>query len=400
MTDETEKKSSASRSDFNGVPDRFFELSDSLGEKVSEQLELIALRAERQQLTRKLAAAMERLTQLEKALEPRLKSILTLRSLRFALSQRNRIKRGELPSHGNFVDTLTQTEPVESELSPQVSKPTIPTGETDWKDLGIALFGHTRKECLLNTLESLARQDALHVTHVFLDGDQGNLALRGKIDDLCEAISRYPIKQLHRQRGHFGFRKMMLTAGDYMLKNYGRMIFLEDDCFPAKGAVAEFNNELDSIEHDPRIFSVYGHHFLVDGESDAFPRFQSWGWATTREKLAPIWKELWDCFLMPEAEYLSFVGAQLEKGVGDMIDATPGRQPTDTLQKFFAWDETVCLLSAMHNQAHKPASRRLIYNCGAGLESSHFHDLQFFRDPPFNMIGVDEVWRYYDPSDE
>lgn len=369
-----------------------------MGELASEKIELMSLREECNQLTAKLEKAAKRLAVLEEALEPRLKSILTLRSLRFALAQRNKIKRGEIDRYEDSIDDLLQPEMINEASASEYQAPTIPAGATEWNGLGIALFGHTRAACLRNTLESLARQDALHATHVFIDGDQGKPALRRKIDRLYEVVSAYPVKQIHRQRGHFGFRKIMLIAGEFMRTNYERIIFLEDDCFPVNGAIADFNNELDLIEQDESVFSVYGHHFLVAGESEAFPRFQGWGWATTRAKIDPIWEELKACYLLSEADYLSFVDENLTEALQNTIDATPGRQPSDTLRKFFAWDETVCLLAAMRGQRHKPSSRRLIYNCGAGLESSHFANLQLFREPPFNMIGADEVWEYFEEN--
>jgi len=367
-------------------------LSDSLNELAAAQLAIEEISADRAVLSAKLETATKRLSLLEDILQPRLKSILTLRPLRFALQQRNKRKRELKAVSENSPQPDAKTLGTATPASP----PTIPPGQQDWQGLGIALFAHTRVKCIRNTLESLARQDALHITHVFIDGDQGKPSLRKKIDEVYNAVSKYPVKKIHRQRGAFGFRKMMLIAGDFMRQNYGRMLFLEDDCFPVNGAIAQFNDELDRIDNDNKVFSVYGHPFLVQGEEDLFTRFQSWGWATTREKLAPIWDELKSCYFMSESEYLDFVGKMLSPEIASKINVTPGRQPTETLHKFFAWDETVCLLAAMRGLSHKRSTHRLIYNCGAGLNSTHFENLQLFRKPPFNMIDEDEVWEYFD----
>jgi len=349
-------------------------------------------------LTADLETANQRLAVFEDVLAPRLKSILTLRPLRYALNERNRVKRGESPfvvsPHG---EGGNEKSPQGDGAAPEV-KTTIPKGEARWPDFGIAVFAHTRAGVLRNTLESLARQDAISVTHVFIDGDQGRPDIRQRIDHVRAVVRDYPVKQAHHQRSAFGFRKMMLIAGRLMQDQYDRFLFLEDDCFPVDGAIAEFNRELSIIENNDGIFSVYGHHFLVDTEGDAFGRFQGWGWATTRAKLAPIWKSLERCYLMAEPDYLAFVQSRLTTDILHTIDVTPGRQPSDTLKKFFAWDETVCLLAALAGQRHKRSDQRLIYNCGAGLESLHFKNIEQFRRPPYNMIGADEVWRYFQPK--
>lgn len=381
-----------------------FRLRSTVSELIDDnqkiKTELATLKLVREDLTKKIETAIDRLELLERVLAPRLKSIVTLRPLRFALQQRNQIKRNEAPAPDQLLTKLSPYTHDLSELSEAEQKagdftPTVPPGETNWRDFGIAVFGHTRVDCIRNTLESLARQDALHITHVFLDGDQGKSGLRDKIDEVYDIARAYPVACIHKQRSAFGFRKMMLIAGRFMLENYERMLFLEDDCFPVSNAVAEFNRELDIISDDPNVFSVYGHHFLVPGEDHLFPRFQSWGWASTRRKMTPVWNELQDCYLMSEKDYLHFVETKLTREISDKIDATPGRQPTTTLTKFFAWDETVCLLTALRNQVHKKSDRRLIYNCGAGLDSSHFRELAFFREPPFNMVGANEVWEHF-----
>ncbi len=368
-------------------------LSDSLRELASAHLEIEEINADRADLSAKLEETTKRLAILEDVLQPRLKSILTLRPLLFVLQQRNARKREHQKSKTEKFSDAAVTPVASHSLSPTIAK-----GKRDWSGLGIALFAHTRTNCFQNTLESLARQDALHNTHIFIDGDQGKPALRKKIDEVYNIASKYQVKNIHRQRSAYGFRKMMLLSGEFMRQNYSRILFLEDDCFPTSNAIEQFSNELDEIEDKDHIFSVYGHPFMVGSEGEDFGRFQSWGWATTSKKLAPIWAELKQCYLMPEPEYLTFVNDKLSPEITNKIDVTPGRQPTETLRKFFAWDETVCLITALHGLSHKRTENRLIYNCGAGLNSTHFEHLQLFRKPPFNMIDEGEVWDFFDDS--
>jgi hypothetical protein len=134
---------------------------------------------------------------------------------------------------------------------------------------------------------------------------------------------------------------------------------------------------------------------LVPGEDKPFGRFQGWGWATTSEKLEPFWRRLMDLYLLTETEYLSFIEENLTKDLLKKIDITPGRQPSATLTKFFAWDETLCMLTAMHGAKHKRSDHRIIYNCGVGDSSAHFTKIDYYRKPPFNMVSPNHVWDYF-----
>lgn len=265
----------------------------------------------------------------------------------------------------------------------------------DKEDFGIIVFGHTRLDTLAAVLESLNRQNALKYTEVWLDGFQGNPQLKRKVEKTADLVNTFPVKHLHRQAGNFGFRKMLILGLVEMCKKYRDILVLEDDCFPTHDAVSGFRQELDLIRDDDRIFSVYGHHFLVDAEKETCTRFQGWGWATTSEKLTPLLRQLIDCYSMTEDRFLKFVNCTLTADVKKQIDVTPPRQPSYVLENFFAWDETLCLLTALNKQVHKPTRRRTIYNCGMGEESTHFADTETFRQPPFNLITPNEVWQYY-----
>jgi hypothetical protein len=271
--------------------------------------------------------------------------------------------------------------------------------ENNLYKLGIALFGFKRPELIKNTLMSLEKQNALKYVHLWIDGDHGDPSLQKETKKTYEIACNFKIKKIHRHSGHLGFRKLMLDAQRYMAKNYSYIIFLEDDCFPVNNAINEFYKELRSIEDNNNIFSVYGHYFLVPEEKETITRFQGWGWGTTSKKLKPISDELFNLYMLSEEEYLKYIEIELNEELVKRIDVTPGRQPTATLKKFFAWDETLCLLCAMKGLVHKKTEKRLIYNCGAGQNSTHMRNIEYFRNPPLNMISSEEVWNYFDNSE-
>ncbi|MGB7433396.1 MAG: sulfotransferase domain-containing protein [Ahrensia sp.] len=360
--------------------------------------------------------------QQNKILQPSLKALLKMRAARYVWRLRNKIRaeggsppaailkpsQRVLKSAGT---TLPKQQPhaMAAPGAALAAKP-IPAGVSAKPDagsvggakmigekmpLGIAVYTFDRHERVHDVLESLAQQNALDDVHVFIDGDQGKPKLREKLERTEEFVRRYPVRAVHRNRGNFGFRKMMITSQRYMLERYDKIIFLEDDCFPTRNAVAEFSRELDAVRDNDTVFSVYGHPFKVKGEGPDFGRFQGWGWATTSDKLLPVWRELLDLYMLNEEEYLAFVDEHLTDDVLKRLDLTPGRQPSKTIRNFFAWDEVLAMICAMKGLTHKMADTRLIYNCGLGEDSAHFVASDVYLKPPFNMVYPRDVWDHF-----
>nr|WP_070961002.1 sulfotransferase domain-containing protein [Hyphomonas sp. Mor2] len=384
--------------------------------KLEQELQALQERTQKlsnrnQEITAKYSLVQEQISEMNDALAPRLKTIFTLKPLRFAFNRRTLVKRGDLvldergfptPKQKTHVvpPDLQRPVPNRSVRSKIASQPqireSIYKNHTAKKPLGIAVYTFDRSESVEHVLESLLLQDGLENTHVWIDGDQGNPKKREKLDRTEKCVSSFPVKQIHRNRGNYGFRKMMIISMRKMFEMYERVLFLEDDCFPTRNALNGFGYELDQIENDDSVFSVYGHPFLTKSE-EAGPigRFQGWGWASTREKLMPLWPSLLDAYLMSEDEYKSYISSQLTADVLSHIDVTPGRQPSSTLPKFFAWDEVLCFLAGQRNLTHKRSTERLIYNFGVGDSSTHFSNIDHYRKPPFNMVTIDELWSHF-----
>lgn len=267
------------------------------------------------------------------------------------------------------------------------------------KPLGIIVFGHRRRLQLQNVLESLRRQGALELTHVFIDGYSHSLELREQVEACRNLQGNYSQASWQCFNGRSGIEKLMLDGLSFMARTYDKIIVLEDDCFPAHNAVEVFTKTLIDVESDPSIYSVYGHHFGTPTETENFTRFQGWGWATTRNKLIPVLSQLKAMFMMSETDYLEWTTTALTPEILAKLDVTPGRNVIHVLQRQFSWDSATALLTALLNISHRKTPERVIYNCGLGADSGHFReDSEFLRNPPFNMVGVDEVWQYFRSS--
>ena len=260
---------------------------------------------------------------------------------------------------------------------------------------GILVLGHSRPHLLESVLESLRRQDALVSTHVWIDGTADRIELNTRTAECGEVARRYPVAEIRPHHGHLGIEKLMLDALTTMSAYYDRLIVLEDDCFPNRHAIQVFGNQLEVVAEIDTVFSVYGHPFLTPCEGSSSTRFQGWGWATTRRKLAPILKEARNLFLLPESEYLKFTREALTPEISARLDITPGRNVCQVLNRFYSWDSCTALLTARAGLVHCRTPERVIFNCGLGGDSGHFPENPHFRQPPFNMIQPDEAWSYY-----
>ena len=263
------------------------------------------------------------------------------------------------------------------------------------QDFGILVFCFCRPLHVSEVLESLAKQGEIGNVHVWIDGHQGDPGKKIKTDQVYQVVSRYPVGRIVAHSGNLGFRKLVLQALSDAVHRFRHILVLEDDCFPTRDAVKVFREELSAIETRDDIFSVYGSPFLVEAEKETCSRFQGWGWATTSEKLRPVLQELIECYSLTEEKYLEFVGRVLSPEVVARLDVTPPRLPTHTLRKFFAWDETIALLTALDGMSHKKTQKRTIYNFGIGDDAGHFRNIEWYRTPPFNMVSIDEVWDYF-----
>lgn len=363
------------------------------------------------ELNAKYTTTKEQYLEMNAAVAPRIKSMLSLRPMRYVWNKRQLIKRGDLHLDPQGLPVPAEnTKPISLEakkfndtvavdtrkVKKQKPKPSIYSSYELKKPLGIAVYTFDRKDSVENVLESLLLQDALENTHVWIDGDQGNPKRRKLLDETEKLVGTFAVKQIHRNRGNYGFRKMMIVSMRKMFEMYERVLFIEDDCFPTRQAVKGFSYELDRIEKNPSVFSVYGHPFLTEAEAKGpIGRFQGWGWASTREKLMPIWPSLLDTYLMSEDEYKKYIESELTKKILEHIDVTPGRQPSSTLTKFFAWDEALCFLAGQKGLTHQRTNERLIYNFGVGETSTHFGNIDHYRKPPFNMVSIDEIWSHF-----
>ena len=267
---------------------------------------------------------------------------------------------------------------------------------------GILILGYNRPLHLQSVLESLRLQGVLQCAHVWLDGTQNRGEYVNDNAHSVEIAKNYKTRELRAHRSHLGIEKMMLDGLEYISTLYNRVIILEDDCFPLEGGIKEFEKTLDTVEDEPEIFSVYGHHFGVEpANTSNFPRFQGWGWAAYSQKINLLLPELRRLFMMSEESYIKYIAETLTDDIVKKLDVTPGRDVLNVLNSFFSWDSATAFLSAKNHMLHRRTTKASVVNTGLSKGIGHFqNDTLKFRSPPFNMITVDEAWARYDRTTE
>ena len=263
-------------------------------------------------------------------------------------------------------------------------------------DLGILVFGHRRAGLMRNLLESLRRQGVLDRTHVWVDGIAHAAEITPKVEAVRALRREFPTARWVNCHGRLGIEKLMLDGLTAMARDHRDIVVLEDDCFPTADAIEVFRSTLDEVRDDAGIYSVYGNPFGTEGDALVFPRFQGWGWATTRDKLLPVLAQLKSMFMMSEPEYLAWTAKVMTPAIRSRLDVTGRRNVTAVLGRQFSWDSATTLLTALLGLQHRRTTHRIVYNCGSGEDSGHFRaQVDEYRAPPFNMIGADEVWQHF-----
>ena len=259
-------------------------------------------------------------------------------------------------------------------------------------EYAILVFGHTRPEALQYVLEGLARQNALADTQVWVDGHQEDPDLIPFVL-ACQALeASYPAAQWHKHGSRCGFLKLFIDAVLTNCSQYKWLIILQDDCYPAPSAVETILAALREVENDPRIFSVYGHHFGADNEGSETTAFQCWGWGSSTAKLEPIARELLRLWTLPEKHALAWIQQNMTPEIRVRMDVFPGRSESKLLEARLCFDAAVAFLTARGGFINRRTREPVIHNFGIGARSWHFTNFSdVFLKPPFNMITRNDL---------
>ncbi|TDB61376.1 glycosyltransferase [Arundinibacter roseus] len=158
----------------------------------------------------------------------------------------------------------------------------------------IVVFCYNRPAHLAQTLEAL-RQNPLAEQSpliIFSDGARSSAeaGLVAEVRNVINALTGFHSIQIHESSVNQGLAQSVIAGVSEVLRQYGRIIVLEDDMLCTTDFLDYINRALDTYESRADIFSVTAYTPPVDFPEnyphDVFlaPRASSWGWGTWQNK--------------------------------------------------------------------------------------------------------------------
>lgn len=160
----------------------------------------------------------------------------------------------------------------------------------------IILFVYNREKHTAQTLEALQSNELANESnlYVYSDGPKDHLDI-AKIRKVRERIKKATgfkeIKIIERET-NFGLAKNIVDGVTSVLKEYGKVIVLEDDIVTSKYFLKFMNDALDHYEDKKKVFHISGWNYPIDEDEleDVFfwRVMNCWGWGT--------WHDRWQFF--------------------------------------------------------------------------------------------------------
>ena len=175
----------------------------------------------------------------------------------------------------------------------------------------LLVFSYNRADKLRKLLTNINELDEAHETDLFIfaDGPKDEMDLDAVRDNRQVAeefkeYSNFKSLQIYESEKNCGLSVSIRNGVSKVIKQYGRVIVLEDDLLVAQDFLKYMNAALDYYEEDRKIWQISGFSLPLkelsnyDKDVYALKRNCSWGWAT--------WADRWDTIDWSVSSYRSF----------------------------------------------------------------------------------------------
>jgi hypothetical protein len=159
----------------------------------------------------------------------------------------------------------------------------------------IIIFTYNRPHHTRKMLQALENAELAQDSNVFIFSDGAKNANAIEHVNRVRAIIAEPwnfkkITIIERER-NVGLAQNVISGVSEIIKQYGKVIVLEDDLEISKVGLRYFNDALDAYEQEEKVMEISGYMYPVKdadklAETFFFRVANSWGWAT--------WKRAWD----------------------------------------------------------------------------------------------------------
>lgn len=162
----------------------------------------------------------------------------------------------------------------------------------------VAVFAWNRPELTKRALDSLACCGLAEDTEVFvfIDGPACDAELEpvNQVREIVEKRTGFRSVHCIPRKEHLGLAASVMKGVGEVLKEYDRVIVLEDDLLVQPAFLPFMNAALERYRDESDVFSVcgYGNRITLPSgfRTDTYfgPRSSSWGWATWRDRWASV----------------------------------------------------------------------------------------------------------------
>lgn len=190
----------------------------------------------------------------------------------------------------------------------------------------IIVFSYNRPDHLRQTLEALTQNDLARdsVLYIYCDGakpgaSEGQCFQIQKNREVAHSATGFKEVHVIEREHNIGLKDNIVGAVSEIIKQYGRVITLEDDVVSSPGFLRFMNEALECYADDHRVMHVsgymYPHKRRLPETFFYYVPYPGGGWATWQrawsyycddtEELMEYWKDKWHVFDVFGGDYLS-----------------------------------------------------------------------------------------------
>ena len=161
----------------------------------------------------------------------------------------------------------------------------------------ILIFVYNRPTHTRRMLDALEKAQLANQSEIFIFSDGAKSAADIKTVNkvrsiICEPRDFKKINIIEREK-NYGLANNIIAAVTDIVKEYGKVIVLEDDLEIAEVGLQYFNDALNLYRNEDKVMEISGYMYPAEGvetlpESFFFRVANSWGWAT--------WDRAWNTF--------------------------------------------------------------------------------------------------------
>ena len=251
----------------------------------------------------------------------------------------------------------------------------------------IILFVYNRLWHVKKTVESLKANDLASESRLFIYSDSakndGDTKKVFQVRNYIRKINGFRSININEREKNFGLAANVISGVSEILKQYNKIIVLEDDIVCSSSFLSYMNNLLNFYSSNKKIYSVTGYTFPIkipgNYKFDVYlaPRASSWGWGT--------WADRWNEVDWEITDFNDFINdiskvKQFNKG-GDDLSKMLKREMNGQID---SWAIKWSYAHYKHNAYCIYPIKSRIINIGADESGVHTRKTKRFDVPLFN----------------